>query len=118
MKNSGRINDAVDKLSSLQTLIDETDKRINKVDSTREGITNTEERLLKLSKDADDQLKVLQSLAKAEVAKKPSSKQETVTPQLRETVIALKRRNWSVEQIAQAVKRTEAEVELILELGA
>ena len=70
-------------------------------------------------KNADEKLRDLQTIATNEAAsaKKTAGKQTGITPKIRETVVSLKRQGWTIAQIAKAVKRTEAEVELILELG-
>ena len=120
LKSSGRINDAVDKIASLQHLIDETEKRIDEVNASKKSINDTEQRLTKLSNNADEQLRILRGLVKNEGSKtktSSSSAADATSPSKREAVISLKRKGWTVEEIAKAQKLTISEVELILELG-
>lgn len=120
MSSTGKINDAVDKLSSLQKIIDDTDKRIDKINTARNGIAGTEERLQKLASGADAQMKLLHDIVKADVSKTPltSGTSGGITQQVRENIIKLKRENWTLAEIARSLNLTESEVSLILELGA
>ncbi len=119
--NTGKINDAVDKISSLQNLLEETEKRAETVRNSREGIGNSETRLMNLSKEIDDKIDMLERISASELEKSPSgsssSKNDRLSPKDKETIIALKRRGWSVEEIARNMKRSEGEIELVLEMG-
>ncbi|MBQ3965470.1 MAG: helix-turn-helix domain-containing protein, partial [Treponema sp.] len=46
----------------------------------------------------------------------PSTSGSAITPRDRETIIELKRRGWTVDDIARRMKRSVGEVELILEM--
>ena len=105
----------MDKLDSLQEILDETEKRIDKVTRDREGIVNSESRLTKLSKDLDSKFNTLEDIAKAETSKKGGSKSSSITPRKRENVKTLKQQGWRVEEIADKLKLTENEVQLILD---
>jgi len=116
----------VDKLSSLQQILDETEERIAELNETRDEISSTEERLTKLAEQADRQIDVLHDIAKKDVqgkkggegsrAKKKSTS-ASLTPQIRDRVRALKKRyNWTNQEIAENCGISESEVELILEL--
>ena len=99
---------------SLQEILDETEKRIDKVTRDREGIVNSENRLSKLSKDIDSKFNVLEDITKAETSKK-TTKSSSITPRKRENVKTLKQQGWRVEEIADKLKLTESEVQLILD---
>ena len=55
-------------------------------------------------------------MTQQELAKKPRSKGNTINPQINETVRALKQKGWTIPEIAENVKLTENEVDLILQL--
>ncbi|MBQ5569820.1 MAG: hypothetical protein IIT45_05180 [Treponema sp.] len=121
LNDNGRLNEAVDKMTNLQSLIEETEDRIQNLTKSKEGIAKTEKRLMKLNEDAEKKIGILQTIAKADVKKKTSSgvKKESgngLTPQIRNTVKDLKRRyGWSNREIAEKVKINEDLVDLILE---
>ena len=114
LENTKRIDTAMDKLDSLQEILDETEKRIDKVTRDREGIVNSENRLSKLSKDIDSKFNTLEDIAKAETSKK-TTKSSSITPRKRESVKTLKQQGWRIEEIADKLKLTETEVQLILD---
>jgi chromosome segregation ATPase len=126
MESNGRINDAVDKLSSLQQILDETEQRIDELNETREGISNVEERLQRLSNNADKQIDLLKDISKT-APKKKSGKAGTAEktkpsgggtpPRVREEVRQLKLRKWTNEQIASNLNLSLDAVELILEMS-
>ena len=55
-------------------------------------------------------------MTQQELAKKPRAKENTINPQINETVRTLKRKGWTIAEIAENVKLTENEVDLILQL--
>jgi chromosome segregation ATPase len=117
LSNSGRINDAMDKIVSLQSMIDETGKRIDQIQTAREGIARSETRLQNLSKEIDDKFQLLGKITAADIEKNPGQKNDRITPQDKEAIIRLKRQGWDVSQIARSMKRSEGEIELVLEMG-
>jgi chromosome segregation ATPase len=116
MSNSNRINDAVAKMESLQNILTETDNRIDAIKSERDGIGRSETRLSKLSKDIDDKFNLLAQITKKDIEKNPGKPAQGISPQDREDIKRLKRQGWTVAAIAKAMKRTETEIELMLEL--
>ena len=109
-------------LSDLKKII--AAKRIEEVNASREEIELIEERIHEISANADEQLRTLQTLAKANTPKKSaaskgrSSAGGATTPQVKEAVRNLKvQKGWSNKEIAQTLKITENEVALILELA-
>ena len=117
MANSGRINDAVDKITSLQTLLDETEQRVQQITSAREGIGRAETRLQNLDKEIDSKMDLLLRATKADMEKNPGQISDRMTPQDRETIVQLKRTGWTVDEIARRMKRSVGEIELVLEMG-
>ena len=49
-------------------------------------------------------------------AKNPPADNSHITPQQRDLVRQLRRQGWGINEIASRLKRTPAEIELILEL--
>ena len=108
----------VDKITSLQSLIDDAEERIAKIKDSRDGILNTEVRLQKLYSDADSKLKLLHDITAKEVGSKPSAVTgSNITPQLKSNVIKLKKDGWKNAEIAKRLKIEENIVNLILEMG-
>ncbi len=116
MASSGKVNDAVDKVTSIQNLLADTEARMQQIQAARNGIAGTETRLQNLDKQIDDKMSLLLRATQADMAKNPGPQQSRITPQDRETIIQLKRQGWTVDEIARRMKRSEGEVELILEM--
>ncbi|MDE7226818.1 MAG: hypothetical protein K2N31_00645 [Treponemataceae bacterium] len=116
MTSSGKINDAVDKVTSIQNLLADTEARMQQIQAARNGIAGAETRLQHLDKQIDDKMSLLLRATQADMAKNPGPQSSRITPQDRETIIQLKRQGWTVDEIARRMKRSEGEVELILEM--
>jgi DNA-binding NarL/FixJ family response regulator len=88
---------------------------MEKLSVARDWLARTETRLEKVGKQAEEQLKLLESLVKEEVS---HVKKDRGAPSMdkRQTVTKLARQGWSAEEIARATKLSRGEVELILEL--
>ena len=122
LKNSEKIGDVVDRLSSIDQMLEDADSRIEAINTSRKGIANIEERLVKLSKNADDQLKALRSISQASSSetgtKRSSRASNTISPQTRESVSTLRKQGWTIPEIAKNLKLSENEVQLIIDLNA
>jgi chromosome segregation ATPase len=112
---SGSINDAVDKLASLDNILAETENRIEAVVKSRDSIAKTEARLQEVSKDAQSQVKLFQDLVRADKQRK--SENEAGAPPLgvRENVIKLAHQGWKPEEIGRSLNIPLGQVELILD---
>ena len=55
-------------------------------------------------------------MTQQELSKKPSAKGNSLNPQTNEMVRQLKREGWRIPEIAEKLKLTENEVDLILQL--
>jgi hypothetical protein len=84
---------------------------------SREWLAKTETRLQELSREAQEQVKLLGSLLKEGAKGTPRGDRGAPTMSARETVTKLAHQGWTVEQIATATKLSRGEVELILELS-
>ena len=116
LKNGPKIGEAAQRLSSLQDLLKDAETRMEEINSTRQGIGRSEQRLLELSKEVDSKFEQLAILTREDVAKNPPADNSHITPQQRDLVRQLRRQGWGINEIAKSLKRTPAEIELILEL--
>ncbi len=116
-EGKGRAEETIQRISQIDGLMKDLETRATNLLKAREWLAKTETRLQELSREAQDQVKLLGSLLK-EGAKGPT-KGERGAPSLsaRETVTKLAHQGWTVEQIATATKLSRGEVELILELS-
>ena len=115
--NTDRIDDAVEKLDSLQGVIQKAEDRIDEVNSKRDEIEKIYDRIQEISSDADKQLEMLHDVVRATSAKKVSSQNSDLTPNQRDRVIELRRKGWKADEIASTLGLTENEVKLMIELG-
>ena len=116
LKNGPKIGDAAAKLNSLQEILNETEQRLEEINSARNGVGRIEERLTKMDKDLDGKLKLVQAMVNTDVQKNPDKNNQFISPQEREQVKNLARQGWTVAQMARALNRTQGEINLILEL--
>lgn len=116
-EGKGRVEDTIQRISQIDALMKDLESRAANLLKAREWLAKTETRLQELSREAQDQVKLLGSLLK-EGAKGPV-KGDRGAPSLsaRDTVTKLAHQGWTVEQIATATKLSRGEVELILELS-
>ena len=103
-------------LSDLDTTLKDVEERIDTMQQAREWLARTETRLSEVSRQAEDQVKLMGSLLKDG---DKQSRKEKGAPSLssRDMVVRLAHQGWKVEQIVQATKLSRGEVELILELN-
>ena len=116
LQNGTKISDAIGRLESLDSIIADTEKRIDALNSVQKGLTKTELDLQGLSRDVDNKFKVLQKITQQERASSPSKKGATLNPQTSDSVRQLKRQGWTISDIAKRLDLTENEVDLILQL--
>ncbi len=103
-------------LETIDDLLSDMESRIDKMHTAREWLANTETRLQDISRNSENQLKLLASLQQSD---KPSIKTENGAPPIgtRENVLKLFKSGWKEEAIANALGLSQGEVELILELA-
>ena len=116
LKSGPKIGDAIAKLENMQDLLKDADKRLDVINSTRQGINLQEQRLQELSKSVDSKFDDLKAITRSEIEKNPSVDGKHVTPSQRSSVRTLKRQGWTVAEIAKQLKLSQMEVELILEV--
>ena len=114
LENKDKTSQMVERLSSLDTVLDDVEKRTEKMQTAREWLARTETRLEEISRQSEDQLKLLGDLLKDDGAAKKSKGAPPIG--IRENVVKLAHQGWKVDEIARALHLSRGEVELILEL--
>ncbi|GHV64687.1 hypothetical protein AGMMS49587_17560 [Spirochaetia bacterium] len=114
---SERAEAAAEKLSSLDATLVGIEKRIKDMNVAREWLANTETRLNELNKQTQNQVKLAASLNKDEGGKGVTPNKGAPSPGVRENIITLARQGWTAKEIANSLKCSIGEVELILELN-
>ena len=114
--NKDQAEQVVRKVSGLDGLLADLEGRMEKLEKAREWLAKTETRFEHIGKQAQDQVKLLESILKAE---KRQSKEDGGAPALdkRDTVTKLAHLGWSPQEIARTTRLSRGEVELILELA-
>jgi len=114
LENKDKTAMMVEKLSTLDMILDDVEKRTDKMQTAREWLARTETRLEEISRQSQDQLKLLGDLLKDEGA----TRKEKGAPPIgtRENVVKLAHQGWKVDEIARGLHLSRGEVELILEL--
>ena len=115
ISNQEKAEKAREQLDTIDELLGELEGRIEKLHNAREWLAGTETRLQDISKNSENQLKLLADLVKTE---KPVNKTEgATTVGTRENVLKLFRSGWTQDAIANALNLSQGEVQLILELA-
>ena len=115
ISNQEKAEKAREQLDTIDELLGELEGRIEKLHNAREWLAGTETRLQEISKNSENQLKLLADLVKTE---KPVNKTEGSTAVgTRENVLKLFRSGWTQDAIANALNLSQGEVQLILELA-
>jgi chromosome segregation ATPase len=116
--NREKADAVIGKLAELDQILGGLEERVGKFETSREWLARTETRFEQVSREAEEQVSLLQSILKKEAAG-PEKEKETGAPPLgkREQVIKLAHQGWSSREIAKVTKLSRGEVELILELA-
>ena len=116
---AGRKKDAesvMEIAGKLSGVIDELEQRLEKAQSSREWMARTETRFEEIGRQAQEQVRLLESIVKAET-KKEKGDRGAPPMDKRETVVKLSHQGWSVQEISRVTQLSRGEVELILELA-
>ncbi len=116
LKSGPKLAQAVTKLESLDAILTEADKRMDALTSARQGIGRSEARLEELKTDIESKFKLLNQLTKKDLEKHPAKEDKRLSPQDRDNIKQLKQQGWTVKEIARTMKRTQTEIEMVLEL--
>lgn len=116
-QDKSSIEHVVSQMGNLNDMLQDVEKRIEKMQQAREWLARTETRFEEINRSADEQLRMLGSLLKEQGSDNKRKGKDVPTVQERDTVIKLSRNGWHVEEIAKATKLSPGEVELILEIA-
>ena len=114
IQNSPKISDAANRMESLRELLDETEQQIEAIVNARAGIVQSEARLTKLAADVDNKIDMLREITRADLKNNPLAAHDGVSQQEQETIRSLKRRGWTIEEIARRTNHSVGEVDLVL----
>jgi chromosome segregation ATPase len=100
----------------LDALTGDLERRLEQAQASREWLARTETRFEEITRQAAEQVRLLESIVKSETKR---DKSERGAPPLdkRDTVIKLSHQGWSVPEISRVTQLSRGEVELILELA-
>ncbi|MGP1439378.1 MAG: SpiroCoCo family coiled-coil protein [Treponema sp.] len=114
--NKGKVETVFAKLTSLDEMLEDIEKQMTKLQESRSWLAAVETRLTTLSTGTDEKLKMLATLYKDEPSQ-ASKAGGTLSFEDRENVMKLHRDGWTISQIANALKISPGEVDLIIEIG-
>ena len=110
-----KADNAVEQLRKLDTMVKDVEERMELMQTAREWLARTETRLSEISKQAEEQVKIMGTLLKSEDRNEQTGKGAPPRTS-RDIVIRLAHQGWKTDQIMKATQLSRGEVELILEL--
>ncbi|MDR2768367.1 MAG: hypothetical protein LBB82_08605, partial [Treponema sp.] len=113
---SEKAKEAGERLALLDTELAGIEGRIEKMQIAREWLAQTETRFADINRQTREQLKLMEAILKDE-GKTSKTGRGAPTIAARENVIKLARQGWERDRIANVLKLSRGEVDLILELG-
>ncbi|MDR0601281.1 MAG: hypothetical protein LBG42_02770 [Treponema sp.] len=111
-----KAKETAEKLTFLDESLSTIEKRIREMQKAREWLAGLETRMEGLNKQAQNQLRLIGNML-TENGPQPRDR-DAPPPAIRENVITLARQGWKVDEIANSLKISRSEVELILEIGS
>ncbi|MEA1910368.1 MAG: hypothetical protein U9N32_01670, partial [Spirochaetota bacterium] len=114
-RNKKKADETAKQVDALDELLKDIEGRIENMQKAREWLAKTETRLEEVSKQAQEQVKLLGSILK-EGNKSGSGGKGAPSMGARDIVTRLAHQGWSIQEIASTTKLSRGEVELILEL--
>jgi predicted nucleic acid-binding Zn-ribbon protein len=114
-RNKKKADETAKQVEALDSLLKDIEGRIEKMQKAREWLAKTETRLEEVSKQAQEQVKLLGSILK-DGDKSGSTGKGAPSMGARDVVTRLAHQGWSIKEIASTTKLSRGEVELILEL--
>jgi len=100
----------------LDEILTDLESRFDKAQNAREWLARTETRFEDIGRQAQEQVRLLESIIKTE-NKRDKGDRGAPPMDKRETVIKLSHQGWSVQEISRVTQLSRGEVELILELA-
>ncbi len=103
-------------VGKLDGITVELEQRLEKAQNAREWLARTETRFEEITRQAAEQVRLLESIVKAET-KREKGERGAPSGENRDIVVKLAHQGWSVQEISRVTKLSRGEVELILELA-
>ena len=113
---SDRADQAIEALATIDATLNEIDGRVERLQVAREWLARTETRLAEINDGAQDQLRLLETVLKAERGDPPPDR-DSADMGNRAMVVKLAGQGWSVPEISRATRLSRGEVELTLEVS-
>jgi DNA repair exonuclease SbcCD ATPase subunit len=111
-----KARDAAEKINMLDETLAEIEERIEAMQVARQWLAGVETRLGELYKEAQTTLKITTAVkGKGKSRAAPAVEAGAPPPGDRENIVTLARKGWSVKEIADVMKISQAAVELVLE---
>ena len=117
VEGSDRAEQALAALGRIDGTMTDLEHRAERLQVAREWLARTETRLAEIGSGAQEQLRLLETLLKADSGDN-ATRNGSAALGKRETVLKLAEQGWSVPEIARATKLSRGEVELTLEVSA
>jgi chromosome segregation ATPase len=114
---SGRAKETEEKLEKLDENLAAIEKRIEDMQVVRHWFARTETRFEEINKQVQEHFKMFEALLKDKGKASGTSARGAPNIASRDNVIRLARQGWKVDEIANTLKMSKGEVELILEMG-
>jgi DNA repair exonuclease SbcCD ATPase subunit len=115
---NAKAQEAAEQVAALDSLLAAVEARMAKLQTVRESLARAETRFEDINKSLQEQYKLFTALLRNDGQGQGPKEQGAPPIGVRENIIKLKQQGWKVEEIAPIVKRSVAEVELILEMGS
>lgn len=112
IQSKGETEAAIQLANKLDGILTDLESRASKLDKAREWLAATETRLLEISKQSEEQLKILAAINKSDKSKSGGAPANDI----RQVVLKLAHQGWNKGEIARVTKLSVGEVELILEM--
>jgi chromosome segregation ATPase len=111
-----KARETADKLGILDETLTSIEQRIKDMQKAREWLAGLETRMEEMYRQAQDHVKLAGDIVNRDPGPSRDDK-SALTPAVRENVLKLARRGWTVKEISNSVKISEGAVELILEFA-
>lgn len=116
IKNRSEINEIIEKINALDNMQSDVEDRMKSLQNSKEWLAGVESRLKSLDETITQRIKLFATVYNAN-DKKPREPNTSLSLSDRQNIIDLYRMNWTSQQIADAMKCTISEVELIIEIS-
>ena len=116
IKNRAETDATIEKIKALGNMQSEVDERMKSLQNSKEWLVGIESRLNSLDETVTQRIKLFATVYNSD-DKKPRAPNSKLSNSDRENIIQLHHMGWTNEQIANNLKCTLSEIELILEFS-